>query len=446
MKGLPTKLLSELMDILLVCGPFASDSELQPLFIDERIAFLKGSIPQANSPRARISILLEYLYSKENQDRQRALVLFLDVLLERIHPEDGCSQKLKEVRVKLLNWLQQDKTDSNEPEQNLLAKGKIGDVNPFYVGGAVPPNLFVGRTRTLDFLQDRLRQSLSVSIVGERRIGKSSLLLYVQSQANNLFFPLKPIVVYLDLMRGYCETRSGLMKKLRLELTAALGHLLWPDQEDGNLEALAFALERIGDSGVHLILCLDEIEQLAKRPEEFDALLEELRGAGQLGLVSILTASVRSLAEICQQAGLTSPFFNIFAQETIGLFTQSEWLSLVRTHMDVSGYEIKMLEDLAGGHPFFTQLAAMRLWAAHAEGTLDSWSETVLAELERHWLHQWRHFAPDEKMALQFCGGINRQPPSSRVLRTLHERGLLKDNKGFSKAYQSWMMKMKRAE
>lgn len=52
--------------------------------------------------------------------------------------------------------------------------------NPFTIGPMIQnPAEFVGRTAELQFLLTRLRSLQSCSVVGERRIGKSSLLYHL---------------------------------------------------------------------------------------------------------------------------------------------------------------------------------------------------------------------------------------------------------------------------
>ncbi|UCE06196.1 MAG: ATP-binding protein [bacterium] len=52
--------------------------------------------------------------------------------------------------------------------------------NPFYYGGIIKESrLFVGRKREVAEIVEAIATSTSVSIIGERRIGKSSLLRYL---------------------------------------------------------------------------------------------------------------------------------------------------------------------------------------------------------------------------------------------------------------------------
>src|SRR5437016_2273417 len=56
-------------------------------------------------------------------------------------------------------------------------------LNPFLYGNPVPPSRFVGRQNAVRTLYGRLRNGESTAIVGEPRIGKSSLLRYIADES-----------------------------------------------------------------------------------------------------------------------------------------------------------------------------------------------------------------------------------------------------------------------
>ena len=312
--------------------------------------------------------------------------------------------------------------------------------NPFIAGGAVPPELFVGRASSLALIRSRLggRSLQSVSIVGERRIGKSSLLNYVHQRPQDVFPERRPVVVYLDLMRAFCHTRAGFTGALRRELTQALGHEPWPSAQDGDLGALSFALQDLHRSGLRLALCLDEVEELTRRRAEFDELLEELRAAGQMGQIGLLTASAHPLADLCRSDGLISPFHNIFLQDTLGLLAEAEWKNLVRRAMSASAEDLAAIEHLAGGHPFYTQLAAGRLWEARHGGEPD-WQSLALADIQPHWQAQWDHLNDAERCALRAACGLPAPGITQSLVEALQRRGLLRLGQPFSSAYRNWI-------
>jgi hypothetical protein len=328
-----------------------------------------------------------------------------------------------------------------EAYPELVAVPAPPPVNPFFTGGAVPPERFIGRQTTLAWMRARLGGDnlQSLSITGDRRIGKSSLLHYLCERAAEICDP-PPVVVYLDLMRAYCHTRAGFMRALRREITQALGREPWTAAEDADLQTLAFAFEDLHDSGVRLILCLDEIEQLTKRRDQFDEVLEELRGAGQIGYVGLVTSSARTLADLCQSHSLSSPFYNIFTQELLGLFSPLEWRPwLERAFPGIRAAELDAIDGLSGGHPFYTQVAARNLWEArHGQGEPD-WAARTLADLEPYWRDTWQRLDERERDALRAAAGLPGPAPSPTLPNALQRRGLLRGGQPFSPAFGDWL-------
>ena len=313
--------------------------------------------------------------------------------------------------------------------------------NPFYAGGAVPPELFVGREDTLSLIQSSLSGSTlqNLSIVAERRMGKTSLLRYVCEHAASLF-PNNTVVICLDLLQGYARTRKDLLRALREKLSEQLAHQPWEQVLDGDLGEFSRAMERLDRQGLRLVLCLDEVEKLAENEDEFGGLFDALRSAADGKPFAMLVTSARPLAKLKKQHGSTSPFYNIFVQETLGLLKEAEWRGLVLEHMPtVTPAELDAIGQLAGGHPFYTQLAARRLWEARfAKGDPD-WQSRTYDDLTPHWEGWWKHLNPDEQDALRYSLGLPAPEPKKSLLRDLTRRGLLRDGKLFSTEFAEWV-------
>ncbi|MDX1524063.1 MAG: serine/threonine-protein kinase, partial [Anaerolineae bacterium] len=312
--------------------------------------------------------------------------------------------------------------------------------NPFFYGGAVSPDRFYGRQSLLQTIVRRVqaRTPQSVSIVGERRMGKSSLLTFFKHYADH-HFPETAVIVYLDLMKAYSRTRSGLMKALRRALTP-LWREPWSPAEDGDLMAFDFALEELLADGRRLLLCLDEVENLTERAAEFNDVLEDWRACAQLGQMAIVTASALPLADLCALGGLTSPFYNIFSQHRLGLFSTGTWQALVTENMAVSPGDLTFIETVAGGHPFFTQMAASYLWEAQQGGTVDYdrlWQE-LWFQGQAHLDHLWRSLTAEEQTIMRRLA--TDQPPASsaaqtRIVAGLARRGIVRNEQPFSEFF-----------
>jgi 3',5'-cyclic AMP phosphodiesterase CpdA len=272
--------------------------------------------------------------------------------------------------------------------------------NPFTVGPAIrDPARFYGRQAELQAIAGRVGgvSAQSISIVGERRIGKSSLLWQVKARAADLFHTgHRYVVLYQDLTGAASRSNHDLMRTLRRDLTRA-GLPAWGAAEDGDLSALSCVLEDLESHhpDVRLVLLLDEFECVSERPAEFDGLLGELRAEGQLGRVALVTASATPLADLCAQGRLEpSPFFNIFTQVTLGPLDEAAWRALVQDGLgEVGADDWRLIEECAGRHPFYTQMAASLLWEARRAGPVDygALQAQFEAQAQQHRNYQKRH-------------------------------------------------------
>ena len=253
----------------------------------------------------------------------------------------------------------------------------VHPVNPFTAGPAIrDPGRVYGRQAELQAIAGRVGgiSAQSISIVGPRRIGKSSLLWQVKNQAADLFHSgHRYQVIFLDLSSAAGSSNRAFMRTLRRDLERA-SLPVWGAADDGDLAVLSYTIEDLERDlpQVRLVLCLDEFEHVATHPQEFDGLVEALRYEGQLGRLALVTASRTALADLCEQGGLTSPFFNIFTQARLGELDHAAWQRLVRDGLgEVSPEAWRYLEECSESYPFLTQLAAALLWEARRQGAVD---------------------------------------------------------------------------
>lgn len=155
--------------------------------------------------------------------------------------------------------------------------------NPFTQRGMVrDPAKFFGRQAELQQISDLLAKMTSVSVVGERRIGKSSLLYHlVQTGASRV--PGDVPLLYLDVHRVNTEP------EFYARLLESLG-------TEGNCFAdLARAV-----SGKRIVACLDEFEKVAGNAAFTVGFFDGLRSLAQENL-ALVTATQHSLADLCRR-------------------------------------------------------------------------------------------------------------------------------------------------
>jgi hypothetical protein len=269
-------------------------------------------------------------------------------------------------------------------------------------------------------------------------MGKSSLLNYFKDRADQLL-PARTsfIIIYLDLMKAYCHTWAGLMKALRRDLTQVWREP-WPANDDGDLVAFDFALEELQADGFRLLLCLDEIENLTQRADEFNDVLEDWRACGSMGQMAMITASAQPLADLCATGGLTSPFYNIFSQHCLGLLSAEEWQSLVTENMTASEDDLDFIRKVAGGQPFFTQMTASYLWEAQATGKVDyaQVRQDLWFQFQPHLQYLWRKLTPDEQTSLSQITTSGTSDIDPIRVASLERRGIVFEGQPFSELFR----------
>lgn len=252
--------------------------------------------------------------------------------------------------------------------------------NPFFFAGKITnPELFIGRERELKKIFGYLDtthtgQIQLVSVVGARRIGKSSLLYHI-SQNSVKFLPdgEKHRFVYLDLDSPHCHTLHGLLRRA-LELLD-----LRPPQKP-TLEQFYERIENLSSrQGIWPVFLMDEFEHLTQRNTEFkDTFFESLRSLGNNNFAGIITASQTPLKDLAQQGKLTSPFFNIFHQIDLGELTDAEAQALLergrKCDRAFTQGECREIIKIAGNHPARLQITASLLYEAKADKKVD-WSK-----------------------------------------------------------------------
>lgn len=237
------------------------------------------------------------------------------------------------------------------------------EVNPFSVRAGIRDDaFFFNRTAELRMLRDYVRGRQNCQVVGPRRIGKSSLLLYVQRHCAEWREGVR--AAYIDLQDPRCHTLAGWLK-------AVAEHLALPAAPT-SLAELMEAVEDLLDSGVQPVLCLDEFGEMTRQPQEFPrAVYLTLRACGQRGM-SIITAAPKRLSELTDPRDDTSPFFNTFPHLPLGPFAPDAARAFVALErdgiLDFSDRERDRILELAEGYPLALQAACYHVLAARQSG------------------------------------------------------------------------------
>ena len=269
------------------------------------------------------------------------------------------------------------------------------DTAPFYAGSTIAdPRYFVGYREQLDTITVRAisAQPTSINIVGEKRIGKSSLLYHfcqtyeqrIESRGEN---PRNYLAVYLSLQQGNCQYKSGFYRVIAEELSKNLeqrfswfgksrGLRKLIDALNGNyFDTASFyqVIVQFRDLGILPIICLDNIEALFKHPDEFnDDFYDNLRSLMDRSALMLVIASYQKLDVYSRRKNLTSSFFNLGQVIMLEGYTDNEARDLVclpKTNIPSSqsvlnDQEQQIALEWGGTNPYLLQLAGLYLWEA----------------------------------------------------------------------------------
>lgn len=232
-----------------------------------------------------------------------------------------------------------------------IAQPDIKYDNPFIPqhGKIDNPRFFFGRQREIRRVFETLNSGSSVAIIGERAIGKSSLLQAIYQQApTQLRNPRQPHYLNLQNICDEDDFYGALCSFVGIETTKG------------------FLLKRALESH-RLLLILDEIEKMT-----WDGFTNQVRGQLR-GLAEGTNAPLRLVVAACtsldilfpdsQENNMTSPFKGICIEETLKRWDkeisrefivsrlQADWLEPVAKPVSFTEDEIAELIDKSGGYP-----------------------------------------------------------------------------------------------
>jgi hypothetical protein len=296
--------------------------------------------------------------------------------------------------------------------------------NPFFHRGAIRrAEEFLGRQDELGQILGLCRNGQSVSVVGPRRIGKSSLLLHLcRPAARELFLgPAQSIYALVDCQELGGSPPEEVYEALLTSVSdaaAALSMSVSSAQRPGTYRALDRMLNTLYAANLSVVVLLDEFELLAANQRLTPHFFARLRGLTTKYGLAYLTASQRPLIAInADEEILSSPFFNIFVSLSLGLFSETEAVALFDQRLQGTAISFspglrEHILCLVGCHPIFLHIAGYHAFQALAAGEVppDSdfadWLDTpVEVEAEAHLTYLWRNLTDDEQYSLAIKEG-----------------------------------------
>jgi hypothetical protein len=302
------------------------------------------------------------------------------------------------------------------------------------------PRDFYGRRRELRRVFARLNanQPQSVSVVGDRRVGKSSLLCQVaheEQRARHMSTAGDAVFVFLDFQNivvADAERFIGL-------LLDSMPRSCRPRGEDADGPAYAeleATVANLHTQGGRLIVVMDEFEKITGNASFEQGFFSFMRSLANRYRVAYVTSSVTELQQMCHNRDISdSPFFNIFSNLQLGAFTRDEAEELVRMPSARTGRPLEphgaRLIEMAGTLPMHLQIACSSLWEhleEQGDGAPDweSVTATFAAEMRPHYEFAWNRASEAERALLvDLVLGRKVDARSAHRGTDLRRRGLL---------------------
>lgn len=356
--------------------------------------------------------------------------------------------------------------------------------NPFFNRGCIEDARdFYGRERDLREVFNLLCKPTpqSVSIVGQRKIGKSSFLKHIMREdvisahgihASNM------IMVYLNFEGLTYLSELECLQKLMWDTHATLAQAgIHPGEElkidlsastpmrviDGLNRLFAYlrgpasrAEETAPVIRRRLIYVFDEFEVSCANPHLTIGFFNTLRSFATSFGIAYVVATKQELWRLPHyRLGKSSPFFNYFTTHYLTLFSEADAHALIDSGR-TGGYSLAddeaFLTAYAGLFPFFLQMLCWYLWDKRSQGvsTESARAQAVRefdAQATGYFAYLWDTLSSEERAVVQV---LARRAPAqkldSAVLEGLRRKALVANGNGqprlFSDAFSSYISSM----
>ncbi|MBI1928895.1 AAA family ATPase [Candidatus Poribacteria bacterium] len=326
------------------------------------------------------------------------------------------------------------KLDSTKPWPSHLLEHYLQ--NPFGLRGGVEPERFVVPERLIREITEDIVKKQSISIVGARMMGKTSLLKFIASEQCQTYYqdekgqsvPMR--FVYVDLQEHAGKSRNQLIPEIARTVSEGLpakGQF----KGSSHAEALEWIKQTTGRRRARSpfwILLFDEFDRVVELNGIDKTLFDELRSLPQHYNLRFVIASRRKLIDLPLPQGVsTSPFFNLFKEHFLSVWEEPT----VRTLMfKPLGTALKLFTDddfafvsrVTAFHPLLLQMGCYHLFNARrggekravdyaqvqenymqeAESVYRYYWNCEISDVEREWLRDcWQAASQRDTVALQ---------------------------------------------
>ena len=312
--------------------------------------------------------------------------------------------------------------------------------NPYIAGSPVTnPEWFFGRRKMMQDILDGLTENHFL-IHGERRIGKTSLLLQLEnqlrsrsSQGEMLFFPVYFSFEWCEEQDFYHELGRRVSRSTQVKEGLNIANPLYEyhDLED-DLTTIITALEKTYAREIRIILLMDEVNKFAGLPQVPNSGYSQLTH-NRFRTILVNMPQIKALmtgTSFPEVDSITSPWFNLFIRLSIGeIDEEAARLVLLEPVRGIYTYDEKTMDRLvkmSNCKPFDLQKLAFHTVNEMLEryrnlqpdsdveyhileSDVDKALEEVLKERDERYWQIWRQMIPQQQELL-IKAGMQKAP------------------------------------
>lgn len=250
--------------------------------------------------------------------------------------------------------------------------------NPFIAGGPVPPECFIGREREVNAILNRLVAARpgSSAIYGEARIGKTSLLHYLNREKVKKDWDITSkdfTFIYFDCGGIDDPLRLNFWKTMYIKLRngiqdrqVALVLEVRPIRENDLTLSLQEMFNELSKLDHRVVILLDEFENVVKKGVP---LLRTLRALIAEHCVSLVISTTAYLPDLVRDIDLGGgqTFERPFDIRELKYFNSKEMNHLIDRALEgkkvtFNEKDRQFIWNVSQGHPFKVQFACSRLF------------------------------------------------------------------------------------
>ena len=340
--------------------------------------------------------------------------------------------------------------------------GKVETKNPFQAKPVVPSDMFFGRKKEIERLFSDIASHANISLVGERKIGKTSFLKFLchlkksshTQEATILRDPDKFEFYYLDMstipdISSWDEFFKEVLKGI---------NVVKVENQTNNNNWYDTFKNWLTNSPKYIVLLLDEFDSIVSNPIFDNNFFSAFRGLAYLGEynLSLVTSSVRPLGELCHSEIQRSPFFNIFYPMRLGSFTAEETFELIQSPFFKAGIhlnpaELNFIIENGGHFPFFVSRICYHLYNRKIQWQKESQNNEKIIDMvlkdfeddaEQHFTYAWKYLPDEEKRVLLTLSFQEKlQSEEETIIKSLKTKGYLLDQNSDRRVFSSTFAK-----